>query len=376
MKTFKNVLLSIISMVLGIGIIFFVELFLNEGQIKFLIVMTFLIFIGLALFTMIQSIAGKVTKIKLIKSRTEKFLFAFTICIIVVGGTYISIYNIAMHDVFGKDITFYEKVEKFKGLNKSTKVTKDYNNNIASYIEELNKEDIDYISIYYDDMIDREYIKTIKTTIPLAEELTRDIYGDLEMDPLKIIFYSDVNQFKVHGFESDLIQGFFDGENIHIKNFLDDQPLWHVEENLIHEYAHYAYRMYLYQNRILKPLPAWFDEGVAEYTAVYKKDRIYSLDYLRNSVNLKELSTTEDFMNSFGSEVGTEGFYDPYIYSYYMIDSLVHLNDMEFITDIILKSKEIDFYEAFEQLVGVSIEEYQRVNLIEYVDEMIEKGSI
>ena len=38
--------------------------------------------------------------------------------------------------------------------------------------------------------------------------------------------------------------------------------------------------------------------------------------------------------------------------------------------DIILKSKEIDFYQAFEEIVGVSIEEYQEVNLIEYINMM------
>lgn len=376
MKTLKNVLLSIISMVLGIGIIFFIQLFLNSEEIKLLMGIIFLVFILLGLFSMIRSITGKATNRKFIKSGIEKFLFIFTICIIVIGGIYISIYNIAMHEVFGRDITFSQKVEKFKGLNKSIAITKDYNNDISSYIEKLNKEDVDYISIYYDEKIDKEYIETIKETIPLAEKLTQDIYGDLERDSLKIIFYSDISQFKFRGFESDLVQGFFDGDNIHIKNFLKDQPLWHVEEHFIHEYSHYAFSIYLYQNNILKPLPTWFDEGIAEYTAVYEKNRIYSLDYLRNPVDLRKLSTTEDFMNSFGSDIGTEDFYDPYIYSYYMIDSLVDLRGKEFITDIILKSKERDFYEAFEEIVGVSIEEYQKVNLVEYINEKIAKSNI
>ncbi len=376
MKKLKTVFLSTIFMVLGIGIIFFLELILNEKQIKQLIVLRFLIILVLVIFTFMQMTNKKDKEKKFFKNRIEGFIFICIISIIGIGSGYLSVYNIAVYEVFGNNLNFSEKIEKFKGLKSSIESKKEYDKEIYSYIEDLNKEKIDYIEIYYDNKIKMEYIEIIKATIPVVEKLTDNIYGNLERAPLKVIFYSDIDKFKMDGFESELVQGFYDGENIHIKDFQEDQPLWHVEDNFIHEYAHYAFRNYLYQREIVKPPPSWFDEGIAEYIAAYEEGREYSLEYLRNPIDLRELYTSEDFMKSFGSEMGTEDFYDPYMYSYYMIDSLVDLKGEGFITAIILKSKEIDFYQVFEEIVGVSIEEYQEVNLIEYINMMREISNI
>ena len=375
MESLKSILLSVFSVVLSISSVYILQMFLNAQQIKLLLTVMFFTGIILVILSIVQILRKRTRQRKLIKTKFHSFLFIISMFLIITGTAYVSVYNIAMHEVFGDDLTISQKIENRKLLKQYNKSRKQYNSDIDSYIKGLNEETIEEVSLYYNEDIDPKYPGTIKDTIPLAKKLTDEVYGRIDKEPLKVILYNEENWNNIKEINNELVQGFFDGENIRIKGFLKEQTLWHMKENFIHEYAHYALDMYRYQNNILAPVPSWFNEGVAEYIAVYKNDRVYSLDYIRHPVDLRILHIDEDFWASLEEGIDGEEFYDPYMYSYYMIDSLVDLKGEGVISSIILKSKEMDFYEAFQDVVGVSIEEYQGVNLGEYVREKINSGA-
>lgn len=372
MKILKFILLAGFSSALSIGVVYLLQMFLNTSGIKVLTLIV--IFTGIILI--IVSIVGALkndNKKKNIKTPLNTFLFITSICLIVTGVFRISVYNLAMHEVFGEDLTLSQKMESKKLLKQYNKDRKKYEEDIVLYIKDLNGDVINDITLYYNGKIDREYVDAVKESVPKAEELIEKIYGEMEKEPLKVIFYNEEDWNKLTHINTELVQGFFDGENIFMKGFLKDQPLTDIKENFIHEYSHYAMDMYRYQHNILSSVPLWFNEGVAEYISLYDKNRTYSLDYLRYPIDLRELDNDDNFWNSLEEGIEGEKFYDPYMYSYYMIDSLTDLKGEEIIPSIILKSKEMDFYQAFEEEAGVSIEEYQRVNLDEYVKRKINK---
>ena len=92
-----------------------------------------------------------------------------------------------------------------------------------------------------------------------------------------------------------------------------------------------------------------------------------SFNFAIRIMELQKLETSEEFSQALEKGQNIEDFYDPYVYSYYMIDSLVDLKGKEIITDLILESKDGNFYESFEKLVGVDIKSYQKVDLVEYI---------
>lgn len=370
MKELKSVLLAVFSVVLSVAFMYLLQMFLNTSCIKLLI--SAISIIGfIAVIILIVQALKKENKRKFIKSQFHAVLLIFSIILIIIGTAYISIYNIAMHEVFGEDLTISEKIEKRKILKQYIKSMKEYSGDIDFYINDLNKEAIDHITIYAPKDIDQDYIDAIKDTFPLAEELVERVYGKIEKDPLKVIFYNKEDWEEIDFINTELVQGFFDGENIYLKGFLDNQLLSYIKQNFIHEYSHYAMDMYVYEHNILSSIPAWFNEGTAEYISIDKDENKFALDYIRNPIDLRELDSDTGFWASLETAIDEEEFYDPYMYSYYMIDSLVDFKGEGVISDILLKLKETDFYEAFKELTGVTIEDYQEVNLPEYVKRKI-----
>lgn len=373
MKRLKATLLSFAFILLFLGLIFIGELYLNAQQTETLALIIFILSSILFLYGLIQIIMGD-SRFKLLKGRVNGFIIMSSAAIFFIGFMFISSFNMGLYGAFQKEFTPMEKLAMYKTLNISLKEKNTYNMEIDSYVSGLNKEKINFISIFYDDEIDLEHIDKIKDTIDLAEDLTENVFGDFKKEPLKLIFYGEEEKFKIDEFNSDLVQAYFDGENIHIKKFSNHQSLEEVEENFIHEYSHYAYDLFLLENDIFTSLPTWFNEGVAEYTVLYKGDRDYDLQYLENPVKLTSLETTSAFSQALEKGQDPEKFYNPYMYSYYMIDSLVEEKGIDFIKDIILRSKDIGFYQAFEEIVGVGVEEYQDINLVEYINNKANKN--
>lgn len=373
MKKLKGFILAILAVIIGVALIFIIELFLNGSQIKLLIKIGSLIMILFSIFVIFQLTSKKSKRLGLFKSRFYSLLIIIVILVSFSGGFYISVYNIALHSAFGNELTVSEKIEQFKSLRSSIKLKKDYDLTVNAYIKDLNKVEVDHVTIYFDEEIDKDCIETIKNSVPLAEDLNSNIYGDLKKLPLKIIFYSDMDKFKVHGFESDTVQGFFDGENIHMKAFSKADTQTYVEEIFIHEYSHYAYERYASENNIISPLPSWFNEGLAEYISMHKDNRQAHLDFISNPEDLRNLQSMEDLLESFGPSETNENFFNPYYYSYFVVKSIVDLKGEQAIRDIILSTKERDFYQAFENIVGVDIETYQRENFVDYMKNQVKQ---
>lgn len=374
MKGFKGTLLPVLFTILSLILIFTLELFLNIEETKILISIIFTISLILIIYGLVQIIVGK-PKSKFLRGRRSGFLLIGFVFMFFIFTLNITAFNISIYEVFDGEFTALEKIDMYKTLTTASKEMKEYDAYIESYVKELNVDKINYIELYYDDEINIEHVNTIKETIPLAEESLEEIFGSLEKEPLKLIFYSDEEKFqqgrfKNAGFNVDLVQGYFDGFNIHIKQFMDEEPLWEIKHHLIHEYSHYIYYNYLTKNNIYTHLPVWFSEGIAEYAAYSEANMEYYLGDLANSIDLRQLQTTEEFSQALEEGQDMDKFYNPYTYAYYMVDSLVDMKGKKVIRDLILKSKDMDFYEAFESIIGVGIEEYQNVNLVEYIEKM------
>lgn len=191
------------------------------------------------------------------------------------------------------------------------------------------------------------------------------MFGDVEKENLKIILYSNEKDFQNNGRGLNHISGLYDGMNgIHI-NCSKAQPQWMFEEIFMHEYTHYIYDLYLTQKDISKEIPQWFTEGVAEYIKYNETIVEYSPPFLQTTEKFKNMDTNEDFQNLSKNEQ-----YDPYMQSYFAIYTLINREGENVISDILLKTKKMDFYEAFSERVGMNIEDFQEIYLEEYIKDL------
>ena len=366
MKLLKRTLLPVLFILLSLGLIFILELFLNLEQTEVLVTIVFIISAILFLYGLLQIIVGK-TKSKFFKARRNGFILIAFVFMFLVLMLQVTAFNIGIYEAFQGEFTALEKVEMYKTFNSSIKEKKEYNSQVETYIKELTLKEMGYIDLYYDASINIEYLNRMEETIYLAEDIVEDILGDFKKEPLKVILYGD-EEFKIDRFDSELLQGYFDGESIHIKKISEDQSFLDLQKIFIHEYMHYACELYYFENNIINPLPTWFNEGLAEYVANDDGNMEYSSIYIENPIDLQRLETSEKFSNALESGQNIEKFFDPYVYSYYIIDSLVDLKGQGVITDLMLNSKDMDFYEGFEIFLGVDIETYQKLNLVEYIE--------
>ena len=135
MKKLKSFILAILAVIIGVALIFIIELFLNGSQIKLLIKIGSLIMILFSIFVIFQLTSKKSKRLGLFKSRFYSLLIIIVILVSFSGGFYISVYNIALHSAFGNELTVSEKIEQFKSLRSSIKLKKDYDLTVNAYLD-------------------------------------------------------------------------------------------------------------------------------------------------------------------------------------------------------------------------------------------------
>ncbi|MDU3521589.1 MAG: tetratricopeptide repeat protein [Clostridium saudiense] len=166
------------------------------------------------------------------------------------------------------------------------------------------------------------YNNEIKTIYMMAE----DTYRDVILDMPKIDFLSDGN-----------ILGNTTG----------------FREILFHEYSHYALNSFMNENNIPEEdIPIWFNEGIADYLADAQK--LFGEEM--NFISLNKLNSYEDWINSCNNENN-----EPYIQSMYAIYTLVNLKGENIIKDIVLNCKENSFNDSFNEVAGLSLDNFEKV---------------
>lgn len=247
--------------------------------------------------------------------------------------------------------------------------------NIDARLGNMEKESFNYLNIYYEEDMDRRPVELIKDRLPKIEKQVEDIFGEFEKEDLNVIFYNNEEDFK-EDFKEDIILmdssiliGYYQpNTGIHLSEFGETSD-YNIESVFRHEYSHYAFHLFRMQNNIFKDLPIWFDEGIATYLEGGGNWE-HTVFHIKDAGSLKDISTYEEFHKKVSEIVISEdGWYDPYMHGYYVVDYLINEVGKDSIKEIILESKDMEFDDAFEEVVGVNINEFEENILIKYIEE-------
>jgi len=358
----KQILFSIISIILITITIFTIQLFLNSGQENIFLLVSFLI---VAIITI--GIISKRIKINFLQGKFGKVLLVLIVIITCVNIVILTMFNMALSDVVGKELTASEKLKFYKDSFDRANKRNNYTEKINSYSESMNNEEFKYITFYFSNKIDKKYVNAAKKFLSKSEDSTEKILGNLEKENLKVILYDNDEEFKQNTDIAYDIYGFYDGiGTIHLdmSRYEDAlQPMYVFEDSFIHEYSHYTLDLYIDKKDLNHDMPLWFEEGVAEYI----KNTGVLVEYPQDSTikmeKLNKMNTQEDFLR-----LMIDKDYDPYGQSYYAIDSLIEMKGKDIVTDILKESQQKDFYEAFSICTGMEIEEFQDVFMTMYIE--------
>jgi hypothetical protein len=102
-------------------------------------------------------------------------------------------------------------------------------------------------------------------------------------------------------------------------------------------------------------LPRWYEEGVSEYISSILEVNKFKDKSLNKIQDFKKLDYNTGIADSL-----KDG-YDPYFQSYLAIKKLVGTKGEGVIQEILIETKSRGFYNAFEKVVGVSIEDFQNL---------------
>lgn len=361
-KILKQVSFSIVTILLITIFIIIIQLFLKSDQENMFLLLSFLMIVIITI-----GIISKRIKISFLQGRFGAVLLVLIVIFICINIVILTMFNMALSDVLGKELTASEKLGFYKESFDRAIKRNNYTEKINVYSESMNNEEFEYITFYFNDNIDKKYINAAKKSLSKAEDSTEEILGNLEKENLKVILYDNDEEFKQNTDIAYDIYGFYDGiDTIHLdmSKYEDAlQPMYIFEDSFIHEYSHYIWRLYIDENDLNHDMPLWFEEGVAEYI----KNTGVLVEYPEGSMikmeELNKMNTQEDFLR-----LMIDKDYDPYSQSYYAIDSLIEMKGINIITDILNKSKERDFYEAFSIATGMEVEEFQNIFIPKYIE--------
>lgn len=212
--------------------------------------------------------------------------------------------------------------------------------------------------LYHPDL--KPALRLINTYLKEADENTNKLFPKVEKKPLTIRFDYDEKVFKSLSPNINFTNGFYTRENNKINIIVKDCYLnvlalfkgTDFHNILLHEYSHYKLKEYAEQNNIqLGRIPAWFDEGIADYIGFEGAFEFYRPQKL---LPLKQLTSQKDW-TAYSNK--TKG--EIYSQAHYAVSQLIMSKGDEVIQDILLKTKTLSFEAAFEEVMGLSLEGYE-----------------
>lgn len=214
--------------------------------------------------------------------------------------------------------------------------------------------------LYHPDL--QPAIKLINTYLKQADDDTEKLFPKVEKKPLTIRFDYDEKVFKGLNPDANGLEGFYTREKSQINILVKDcfsnvlalvGKISDFQNVLFHEYSHYKLKEFVEQNNLqLDKIPAWFDEGVASYIGF---EGAYELYTPKKLVPLKELVNQKDF-NRYSNEADAQ----VYIQVHYAVSQLILLKGDKVVQDILLKTKDLSFEDAFKEVMGISLEDYEK----------------
>jgi len=217
------------------------------------------------------------------------------------------------------------------------------------------------IMYYYLNKSDENYISNIEEYIKEGEVKTAPLFGKVSMYPFNIIMFTTSDAFgkvfNVNPKESQAVTNF---NSLYI-------PCDNINSYVfVHEYTHYKMNSFCKEKGIpITKIPVWFQEGVAEYTsstlflAKFENIKIQKIQNFRKLDDSKQMMEAE----SNGEQ--------SYMQSYVAVRKIIELKGQDSIQKILINTKFMSFYDAFKKVVGLSIEDFQKVPLTDSVDNLL-----
>lgn len=376
MKFVKQFMLSFLFIFPITILVFIQHLFLQSSQGKLVWSISIFILFIILIYGIYHIFRGKL-KLGFLQGRIGAMTIILMSIILAINITVISISNIVLSEIYSESATTFQKLGGYKRLVNTLVSKKSYIKSVKDNIETMNQEKLGYLNLYYDGEIDKYHVDLIKEFVPQAEEATSLLFGKVNKENVNVIFYSREKDFEKYTKDFrentrglNYLSGMYnvDMNSIHLNRFSKEQADWEIGEIFMHEYAHYIYELYLSQNNIGNNIPLWFNEGIAEYIGYNGSVVEYSPSWMQKTEKFTNMNADEDFQRLLRNEK-----YNPYLQSYYAVNTLIKDKGPSIITDILQKSKEKEFYEAFSEAVGMNIEKFQDVYLQEYIDEYNER---
>lgn len=221
--------------------------------------------------------------------------------------------------------------------------------NFVKVTVNMSSDKFSYGTIYSKNILEGNKIKLIEDSFKKADNDTKTIFGQTILYPVRIVAFNTSEEYYKAVRNSHNTAGVYDKYAFYL-------PMDKIADYIIiHEYTHYKMESFCKDNKINSlSTPIWFQEGVAEYIGFkYGPDK--SLNSLKKVKNFRELNNRTDI-----TAAEKEG-YDVYYQSCLAIKKIIQLKGEKAIQDILLDSKSMDFYNAFEKNTGLSIENFQKL---------------
>lgn len=220
------------------------------------------------------------------------------------------------------------------------------------------------ITYYYDEKLesDNYFLKRMKLFISNGEKESCKYFGTTSKFPLKIIVFDSSNSFSASlNVNTKIINTKYGIPRVLALYKYNDKAIYTSFEDLsptkfIHEYTHYKMNSFLKDNMIdINKIPIWFCEGVAEYVSSPYAINNYKGKSLEDIQDFKKLDNSKNFMKSF------EDGHDVFFQSYLAIKKIIDIKGENVIQNILINSKSMNFYNAFEKVVGMNVDDFQKL---------------
>ena len=226
-------------------------------------------------------------------------------------------------------------------------------------LTDLNKADFQHVTIYYSDS-DKELLPATKEALTKGMKINEQLLGSYHK-PLDVVLFSTNEQIEVFS-GLDYAIGFH-AADLNMVGILPENregilndvgpTIWLYNNNVIHEYTHYALTQRLSELRLDDTdIPKWFSEGMAVY---FGSDGHTQSTIDTEIIPLARLSTREGW-----NEYRTNPTYDIYYQSSYYIQSLAEEFGSTIFNEILTETKKTgDFQKGFQHATKMDLQEFE-----------------
>lgn len=241
-----------------------------------------------------------------------------------------------------------------EGYNEKFKTTT-YKNNKIMHTEEQEVA-IDLVKAYIDETVN--FSKGIfgdfnYSDISIKLDYDRSVF-DKRSDSKDLAGYYMIEEKTMYMSVEDIYQDFISGGNFITDDATGQTVILNYKKTFMHEYAHHLTYEFLKANEIdAAKIPTWFNEGISNYIGERGRKNIH-VSEIEEIKKFEDITTPKDWQEESGKEGNTV-----YMQAHMAIDMIVNENGKEAIKEIILKTKEMSFDEAFEKVMGKSLIKFE-----------------